>query len=124
MRPIWLAPLLAGCAQEPAPDGLEFLSPRGQLIRLSVDLRGVHPSEAELQAIEDDPGLYEDFVDRYLDIDRDDERLSDRMVEIFNQRMLTRTEDTYGLSVSGADDAELAERLGDEPLELLRQHGS
>lgn len=120
MRPIWLLPLLASCAQEPAPEGLELLSPRGQLIRLSVDLRGIHPSETELQAIEDDPGLYEDFVDRYLDIDRDDQRLNDRMVEIFNQRLLTRTEDTYGLSVSGADDAELAERLGDEPLELLR----
>ena len=35
-------------------DGIVLLDPRRQLIRLSIDLRGSHPSVADLDAIEAD----------------------------------------------------------------------
>lgn len=108
--------LLTSCAPEPESNmSLKLLEPRDQLIRLSVDLRGVHPSEEELISIENSPHLYEDFVDRYLE----DPRYLERMRQIFNQRYLTRTGDTYGQSVDGFSNIEVASAIGDEPLQLL-----
>jgi hypothetical protein len=96
------------------------LSPRGQLIRLSVDLRGVHPSEDELTAIEQHPDLYDDYVTRYLD----DPRFVDRMAELFNTSFLTRTGDTWfdpaEAGLGGVDARVVAASLGDEPLALVR----
>lgn len=112
--------LLCACAAEEAPPTVEPLDPRGQLIRLSVDLRGVHPSEVELAAIEANPALYEDFVDRYLE----DERFVGRMKEIFDLRYLTRTGEVYydpseaGLANA---DAEVADALAEEPLALVER---
>jgi hypothetical protein len=109
---------LLACAPEPEGDGLTLLSPREQLIRVSVELRGVHPSEEELLAIEADPTLYTAFAERYLA----DPRVSERIREIFDTRWWTRTGDTYfdaeeaGVSVREAD---LARSVGDEPLRLL-----
>ncbi len=109
---------LLACAPEPEGDGLTLLSPREQLIRVSVELRGVHPSEEELLAIEADPSLYSAFAERYLA----DPRVSERIREIFDTRWWTRTGDTYfdaeeaGVSVREAD---LARSVGDEPLRLL-----
>ncbi len=114
-----LAPaLLAGCGQEPEQtvDGLTLLSPRAQLIRLSVDLRGVHPTEAELAAIEADPDLYGQFVDRYLA----DARLADRLVEVWNERLLTGTGATYGQDYPGASGAQVAAAVSGEALQLVR----
>ena len=63
---------LAGCATEPeVAEGISLLPPRQQLIRLSVDMRGVHPSEAELEAFANNPGLYGDYVDRWLDVEQE-----------------------------------------------------
>lgn len=111
--------LLVSCA--PAEEAaFEPLSAREQLIRLSVDLRGTHPSEEELQAIEDHPSLYDGFVDRYLQ----DDRFLDRMEEIFNARFLTRTGETWfdpaASGLTGVSDAVVAASLADEPLQLVR----
>ncbi len=117
-RLILLSVLATACEQEEAPPKVEVLDARGQLIRLSVDLRGVHPSEAELVAIEANPALYEEFVDRYLD----DERFVSRMKEVMNLRYLTRNGDAYydpteaGL---GNSEAEVADALAEEPLALI-----
>ena len=67
--------LLGSCAteeEEAGPSGIELLPARQQLLRLSVDLRGVHPSEAELAAVEADPRLYDLYVDAWLDDTPDD----------------------------------------------------
>jgi len=110
--------LLLSCATDAEP-ALVALGNREQLIRLSVDLRGVHPSEEELLAIEADLDLYDQYVDRYLA----DPRFLDRVEEILNTRMLTRDGRTYfdpgqaGLVVS---DADVADSVGDEPLKLAR----
>lgn len=113
-----LAIWLFGCGTEEPDDGLVLLDARSQLVRLSVDLRGVHPSEEELVAIEKNPGLYEQYVDRYLE----DPRLPARVREIFNLRFLTRDGETYfdpeeaGLDV---DADTLADDVGDEVLRLV-----
>lgn len=113
-----LCVLASACDQEEAPPKVEVLDARGQLIRLSVDLRGVHPSEAELAAVEANPALYDEFVDRYLE----DPRFVDRMKEVMNLRYLTRNGDSYydpaeaGLANSTA---EVADALAEEPLALF-----
>lgn len=110
---------LLSCAT-PAEAPFEPLPPREQLIRLSVDLRGVHPSEEELSAIDGTPSLYEGFVDRYLQ----DARFLDRMEELYNLRFLTRTGETWfdpvEAGILGAPDAVVAASLADEPLKLVR----
>lgn len=118
--------LLAGCGgpgssrapDEPA-DGLTLLSPRRQLIRLSVDLRGVHPSAEDLAFIEEHPSSYADFVDRYLS----DPRFVERIEEIYNRSFRTRTGETFydpaeaGLGALDVD--RVADSVGDEPLKLI-----
>ena len=119
MRSMLLLALLAGCApeEEAAQQGsLVMLSAREQLIRLSVDLRGVHPSELELTYIEANPALYADYVDRYMA----DPRFLSRIEEVFNQRFLTRTGETYGRMVDGATAAQVASAIANEPLKLVR----
>ena len=76
--------LLAACDQDPAAaDSIDAvavdLSPREMLIRLSVDLRGIHPSEADLAAFEADASdvAYERYVDAWMA----DERFLGRMVQ-------------------------------------------
>lgn len=111
---------LAGCATEQKPDqdgAIVQLSPREQLIRLSVDLRGVHPSEAELAAIEANPALYDDYVDAFLD----DHRFAGRVADLFNARFLTRTGATYGLSAPGFDMADIVAAANEEQLKLVER---
>lgn len=68
------------------------------LRRLSLDLRGITPTLDELTALEDGTSL-ESMVDTFLE----DDRLKDRMVELFAERWLTRTDlfnlttDNFGL---------------------------
>jgi hypothetical protein len=120
-----LVTALGACNTEPpdpeAPDpDVVLLSPREQLIRLSVDLRGVHPSEEELVAIESNPMLYEDYVDRYLG----DERFLDRVAELFNLSYLTRTGDPWfdpaEAGLGALSDERVADSVNDEPLALIR----
>ena len=114
--------LLLSCdTAEVAPiSDVELLPPREQLIRLSVDLRGVHPGEESLAAIEANPELYEAFVDEYLQ----DERFLDRIEEVFNLSFHTRTGSTYfDPAEAGLEEVPpdvLAASIGDEPLKLIR----
>ena len=64
---VGLLTALTGCAQGPEgnPDIVE-LEPREKLIRLSVDLLGVHPTERELLSIESNPDYYENYVDHNI----------------------------------------------------------
>lgn len=123
-----LLALMAGCGEpetapaveeEIAEDGIKLLSPRRQLIRLSVDLRGAHPSAEDLAFIEEYPEAYPEFVDRYLQ----DPRFTKRIQEIWNLSFRTRTGETYfdpeqaGLGM--VDDERIADSLADEPLALV-----
>jgi len=110
---------LFGCKTEEEAKQGDFvkLSPRESLIRLSIDLRGTMPSEAELQAIEAQPALYEAFVDRYLD----DPGLANTVADLMDQRLLMRTGDTYGLMASGYDTDAVRSAVNNEQLALVRR---
>jgi hypothetical protein len=118
--------LLAGCgepgtsgAPEDPADGLTLLSPRRQLIRLSVDLRGVHPSAEDLAFIEQHPAAYPQFVDRYLQ----DPRFVERIEEIYNRSIRTRTGETFydprEAGLGAIDRDRVADSVGDEPLKMI-----
>lgn len=119
---ILTALLFTGCATEEAAEeagAIEALSARQQLIRLSVDLRGIHPTEAELVRMEQAPEIYAVFADRWLE----EEAFIPRLKELFNYRFLTRTGDTYfdiedrGLGMVG--DRRMGDIIAEEPLALL-----
>jgi len=93
------AGLALGACGEVEQETTTPLDARGQLIRLKTDLVGVHPDEVELVAIEDEPGLYPLFVERYLD----DPRFSERFRDVYDSRLLMRN------GMAGAE----------EPLRLL-----
>jgi len=118
--------LLLSCATETGSPGEQVvpvdLSPREMLIRASVDIRGIHPSEADLAAFEADPSdaAYEAYVDAWLQ----DDRFLDRMEEVWNGVFRTRTGETYfdpaEAGLSDLDSRDVAEAIGDEPLQLVR----
>jgi hypothetical protein len=100
---------------EPVEDGISLLSPREQLIRLSIDLRGFRPTEAELTAIDDDPELYEAFVERWLT----SPAFPDQVADWFHLRFLTRTGE-LGFDAGVSEEAALAASAAEEPLDLVR----
>lgn len=89
------------------------------LRRISLDLRGILPSEAELDAVEADPSALDALRDAYLA----DPRLEDRLVALFAERWHTVMDeyevnsDDYGLFPHDAD--MFAHAVGEEPLRLL-----
>ncbi|HCH62583.1 MAG: hypothetical protein CL927_18595 [Deltaproteobacteria bacterium] len=111
--------LSLGCKTEEEAKQGDFiqLSPRESLIRLSIDLRGSMPSEAELQAIEANPALYEAFVDRYLD----DPALAETVANLMDQRLLMRTGGTYDLMAPGYSAEELRVAVNNEQAALVRR---
>lgn len=122
---------LAGCQPEqadpdpglasltPPEDGLLLLDPRRQLIRLSVDLRGVHPSETDLASIEEHPEQYEAFVDRWLDDPRFPRRIADLYADVLHTRTGERWFDPGEAGLIELSDGAIADSLGDEPLRLI-----
>jgi hypothetical protein len=118
-----LSSTLLGCGtEEESSRRVQEMDARGQLIRLSVDMRGTHPSEDELRYVEDAANLqaaYEAYADRWIE----EPAFVDRMVEIFDQRYKFQTGDVYfdpmevGLQI---DDQIMAEMIANEPLQLLR----
>ncbi len=110
--------ILLACAAEPAPEvGSTEMEPARLLSRLSLDLRGVRPSEDELAAVEADPDALEALTEEMLA----DERFEARVRDLFSEVYLTRTESfpvsayDVGLSSEAAFDAS----VGEEPLRVL-----
>lgn len=118
-----LLPLVLGllsCAGEDpaaADFDLVWLSPREQLIRLSVDTRGVHPSEAELLAYEAAPETWAERVDEWLE----DPRTTEQILAVVDDRLRLRTGETWEQELEGVDEARLAQALADEGLGLVEQ---
>jgi hypothetical protein len=115
--------LVAGCGTEEQEEPtLEMLDSRESLIRLSMDLRGVHPSEAELWAYENSLLQDEDY-ERFADEWIEDPRFIGRVKEIFNERYLMRTGDVYfdatEAGLGGIDERKMADIIANEPMNLL-----
>jgi hypothetical protein len=65
------------------------IAPADLLVRASMDLRGLRPSLAELDAVEADPSAYEALVDEYLQSPEFLERVKD----VYDDALLVRRED-------------------------------
>lgn len=79
---IWLL----ACAAPP-PEAVP-LDPVALLTRISLDVRGVRPSEAELDAVEADPAAVDAHVEAFLA----DPRFGERVEDLFDEVFLTRGE--------------------------------
>ena len=117
--------LLASCGgqtveEEDGPPNLEMLSKRAQLIRLSVDLRGIHPSEADIRAYEEAPEIWGHYVDEWIE----DPRFIGRMKEIFNLQFFSRNGETYfdldEAGVFGVDENVMADYIAEESLMMVQ----
>lgn len=112
---------LAGCGDDESGAGAEvdaLLSPREQLIRLSLDLRGVRPDAESLAAVEADPAAYDRYVDEYLQ----DPRFVDQMKDLYNGVLRTRTANAWQDPMeAGVTDPyyQVADSVGSEPLEII-----
>lgn len=113
------------CAPEPGDSEAEVaeawpeMSARRLLVRISLDLRGIRPSEEEIAAVEADPAALDTLMDAWLE----DERFPARLVDLYNDLFLTRSE-YYSLdtSVLDLDSTPLFLRsVGEEPLRLLAE---
>jgi hypothetical protein len=69
----------------PSPAAAPALAPVAALARASLDLRGVRPSRAELEAVMADPGALDAQIEAYLD----DPRLPARMAWLWNDHLHT-----------------------------------
>ncbi|MEO0602170.1 MAG: hypothetical protein AAF211_12085, partial [Myxococcota bacterium] len=102
---------------------VDLLDARSQLIRLSMDLRGVHPTEQELWGFEnalDQDTLYREYAETWID----DPRFIGRVKEIFNERLLVKTGDVYFDTgnipeLRDIDDRRMADIIANEALSLL-----
>lgn len=110
---------LLACATEPAPAELVPLSAPRLARRLSIDLRGVLPTAAELDAVEAHPEHIHALRDAWLA----DPRFEERMVQLYQERWRTAidtfrgTVSDYGLPASEAYDFNRS--VGEEPLRLI-----
>lgn len=116
--------LLLGCGAKPTPSTpveeahtVPALDPVALLSRASLDLRGVRPTVAEIQAVEADAGALDGMLDDFLQ----DARFGERVVDLYSELYLTRTESflVNTAMVETDDTAAFVTSLGEEPLRLL-----
>ncbi len=100
-----------GWSPEPQMDEIDLL------IRASLDLRGVRPTVAELDAVESDPSRVDTLITGFVD----DERFGGRVRDLWSEVLLTRadqfpvTEQAVGLD----DPAAFRQSVGEESLQIL-----
>lgn len=124
--------LLAACGQEEPPErtavdpepepivyDYEPLSAARILTRASLDLRGIRPSESELQQVEEDPAQLEALVDTYLA----DAALETQVRELFTDVFLTRTDayliDVFSFPLQPWEQDRLQREAGEEPVRIV-----
>jgi hypothetical protein len=96
------------------------LDPAALLSRVSLDLRGVRPTVAELDLIEADPEQLDTFVDAWLL----DPRFGERLADLFDDVWSTRTGNYYPHfdvleAEMGLTNDELVGHFAEEPLRML-----
>lgn len=125
--------LAAGCADEPAAeapvhndptsshgsaaDDIPEMEPVDLLFRASLDLRGVLPTLAEIEAVEADPGSVDDVIVGFLD----DPRFEERMVDFWAEITLTKADFFFfqANDFGRSDEAAFARAVGEEPARLM-----
>jgi hypothetical protein len=90
--------------------------------RISLDVRGVPPRLAEYRQVQADPEGVDELAEQWLH----DPRFEDRLVELYSEIYLTRTEQfpfsAYDLHLS--DQVAFVRSLGEEPLRILARVAS
>jgi hypothetical protein len=111
--------LAVGCASPSAPGerAIPSMSPVEVLERTSLDLRGVRPSVAEIEAVEADPAALDGLVDTFLD----DPRFEGRVRDLWSEIYLTRAPSIYvnAASYGLTDEVTFQTSTGDEALRIL-----
>ncbi|MES2644974.1 MAG: DUF1592 domain-containing protein [Myxococcota bacterium] len=110
----------AGAPDEAPPaDILVPLDDARLLRRLSLDLRGVTPSEAELAAVAADPAALDAYRDAFLD----DPRLEGRLLSFWAERYRTRIDEFqvrfYDYQLPAEQECAFERAVGEEPLRLV-----
>lgn len=116
--PVLLALLLVGCS----PDAADTVAPpqmdaASALTRISLDLRGVRPTAAELDQVEADPAALDTLTDTFLQ----DSRFPGRVRDMWSEIYLTRSESylIYAYQYGLDDQATFQQSIGNEPLQIL-----
>lgn len=115
----WLAAGLGACGPaEPVPGpGLDAAE---HVVRLSIDLRGVLPTDAELERAARRPEAVDELREEFLR----DPRFEDRALALYREVFLSRLEELDLLDDAAGeervrDPAALARSAGDEPARLM-----
>ncbi len=106
----------AGSARDPAA-AVPEMAPPDLLTRISLDLRGVRPSLAEIAQVQADPGALQELTLAFME----DARFEGRMVDFWAEITLTRA-DSFFFSASDFgryDEARFARSVGEEPVRLM-----
>jgi hypothetical protein len=111
-----LALLAVACAVPPPPSSegpdIGEIDARDLLIRAGLDVRGVRPSIAEYELVEQDPTALDGLLATFVD----DAGFEKRVRDIFAPAFRTRIEYEYFIVQA---DATLSESTGEEPLRLI-----
>jgi hypothetical protein len=102
------------------PPAIVPLSATDHLLRISMALRGIRPSLAELAAVADDPGALGGIVDTYLD----DPLFALTVKDIYAEALLMRAHLNASMlpyvgPLAGLDDSQYLASVPEEPLELI-----
>lgn len=100
----------------PPPSPEAELPPLRLATRLSLDLRGVRPSEAELLEVEADPAAIDGLVESWLVDPRFPERLVDLYADVY--QTIAETYLIEGDDV-GLDNERFERSIGEEPLRIV-----
>jgi hypothetical protein len=129
---LWLAACTSSAPDDNKPDDtepdvvipdepvVEALDPVRHLVRASLDLRGVRPTVAEIEAIEADPTQLEPMITGFVEGDRFNQRISALFAEVFH----TRDEDPFVLLDYYFPEhslENLSRSIGEEPLRVLAE---
>ena len=102
---------------EGAWEDIPLMSTTDLLVRASLDLRGIRPSEEEIVRIEEDEAAFSELVEEFLH----HENFPLRVMDLFSEPFRTRFE-AYPVTAADfglEDEAEFVSAVGDEPLQIL-----
>jgi hypothetical protein len=90
------------------------------LNRVSMALRGIRPSRADIELIKNDPSKLDDLVQNYANSEYFEQTISDMYAEILLVRDLTLEYPALG-DMSNYSRVEIRAALSEEPLEIIKE---
>lgn len=110
--------VLLACATTEDPAVVE-MEPLRVLNRASLDLRGIRPTEAEIEAVEADPSALPGLLDAFVE----DPRFPERLVQLYHEIYLTESEgfDLRSDALPVDDPRAFYWEVGQEPLRIIAE---